>query len=118
MVFLDHVDWATGEPESASAGILINTFEIYDRISVVSPVGLGQMNFGQLLLFVLALVGGLFLIIQFVALVIGFVLARQITGAVHDLFTGTQHVRARRLRPPDSRCARAISSASSPNRST
>ena len=93
VVFLDHVDWATGEPESASAGILINTFEIYDRISVVSPVGFGQMNFGQLLLFVLALVGGLFLIIQFVALVIGFVLARQITGAVHDLFTGTQHVR-------------------------
>jgi sigma-B regulation protein RsbU (phosphoserine phosphatase) len=94
VVFLDHVDWATGEPESASVGILINTFEIYDRISVVSPAGLGQMNFGQLLLVVLALVGGLFLIIQFVALVIGFVLARQITGAVHDLFTGTQHVRA------------------------
>lgn len=94
VVFLDHVDWPSGEPESASAGILINTFEIYDRISVVSPVGLGQFNFGQLLLLVLALVGGLFLIIQFVALVIGFVLARQITGAVHDLFVGTQHVRA------------------------
>ena len=94
VVFLDHVDWATGEPESASAGIVINTFEVFDRISVVSPVGLGQYNFGQLLLFVLALVGGLFLIIQLVAVVIGFVLARQVTGAVHDLFTGTQHVRA------------------------
>ena len=43
----------------------------------------------------LAVVGVLFLIIQFVALVIGFVLARQITGAVHDLFTGTQHLRNR-----------------------
>jgi phosphoserine phosphatase RsbU/P len=94
VVFLDHVDWPSGEPESASVGILINTTEIYDRISVVSPAGFGQLNFGQLLLFVLALVGGLFLIIQLVALVIGFVLARQITGAVHDLFTGTQHVRA------------------------
>ena len=94
VVFLDHVDWATGEPESASVRILINTFDIYDRISVVSPAGFGQMNFGQLLLLVLALVGVLFLIIQFVALVIGFVLARQITGAVHDLFTGTLHVRA------------------------
>jgi sigma-B regulation protein RsbU (phosphoserine phosphatase) len=94
VVFLDHVDWATGEPESASVRILINTLEIYDRISVVSPAGLGQLNFGQLLLLVLAVVGGLFLIIQFVALVIGFVLARQITGAVHDLFTGTLHVRA------------------------
>lgn len=94
VVFLDHVDWATGEPESASVGILMNIWEIYDRISIVSPTGNGQMNFGQLLLLVLALVGGLFLLIQFVALVIGFVLARQITGAVHDLFTGTQHVRA------------------------
>ena len=93
VVFLQHVDWQTGEPETASASIQINTFEIYDRLSVVSPVGLGRVNFGQLLLLVLALVGGLFLIIQFVALVIGFVLARQITGAVHDLFTGTQHVR-------------------------
>jgi sigma-B regulation protein RsbU (phosphoserine phosphatase) len=94
VVFLDHVDWTTGEPESASVRILINTFEIYDRISVVSPVRVGEMTFGQLLLLVLAVVGGLFLIIQAVALMIGFVLARQITGAVHDLFTGTQHVRA------------------------
>jgi sigma-B regulation protein RsbU (phosphoserine phosphatase) len=95
VVFLDHIDWPTGEPQSASVGILLNTWEIYNRISVVSPTSFGAaMNFGQLLLLVLAVVGVLFLIIQFVALVIGFVLARQITGAVHDLFTGTQHVRA------------------------
>jgi phosphoserine phosphatase RsbU/P len=94
VLFLDHVDWPTGEPESASVGIVINMWEIYDRISVVSSTGIANVTFGQLLLIVLAVVGGLFLIIQFVALVIGFVLARQITGAVHDLFTGTQHVRA------------------------
>jgi sigma-B regulation protein RsbU (phosphoserine phosphatase) len=94
VVFFNHIDWQSGEPQGASVGILLNTLDIYDRISVVSPTGLGAMNFGQLLLFVLAVVGVLFLIIQFVALVIGFVLARQITGAVHDLFTGTQHVRA------------------------
>ena len=95
VVFLNHVDWPTGEPQNASVQILLNTWEIYNRISVVSPTGFGAgMNFGQLLLLVLAVVGVLFLIIQFVALVIGFVLARQITGAVHDLFTGTQHVRA------------------------
>ena len=94
VVFLDHVDWISGEPESASVRILINTWEIYDRLSVVSPNAIVGMNFGQLLLAVLAGVGGLFLIIQFVALAIGFVLARQVTGAVHDLFTGTQHVRA------------------------
>jgi sigma-B regulation protein RsbU (phosphoserine phosphatase) len=44
---------------------------------------------------VLAFIGILFLIIQMVALAIGFVLARQITGAVHDLFTGTEHLRNR-----------------------
>ncbi|MEO7158362.1 MAG: SpoIIE family protein phosphatase, partial [Vicinamibacterales bacterium] len=93
VVFLDHVDWTTGEPESASVRILIHTFEIYDRISVVSPLRVGEMTFGRLLLMVLGVVGVLFLIIQGVALAIGFVLARQITGAVHDLFTGTQHVR-------------------------
>ena len=94
VAFLDFSDWTTGEPESASVAILINVWEIYNRISVVSQAGVGSMNFGQLLLLVLAVIGTLFLIIQFVALVIGFVLARQITGAVHDLFTGTQHVRS------------------------
>jgi sigma-B regulation protein RsbU (phosphoserine phosphatase) len=93
VVFLDHVDWTTGESESASVRILIHTFEIYERISSVSPLRVGELSFGQVLLVVLAIVGVLFLIIQFVALAIGFVLARQITGAVHDLFTGTQHVR-------------------------
>ncbi|MEZ5285345.1 MAG: HAMP domain-containing protein [Vicinamibacterales bacterium] len=72
----------------------INAWTIYDRLSAPSA-SVGEMNFGQLLLGVLALVGGLFLIIQFVALVIGLLLARQITGAVHDLFTGTQHLRNR-----------------------
>jgi serine phosphatase RsbU (regulator of sigma subunit) len=43
----------------------------------------------------LAVVAALFLVIQFVALVLGLLLARQITGAVHDLFTGTQHLRNR-----------------------
>lgn len=94
VVFLDYHDWDTGDAASASVAIVINMWEIYNRISVVSQTGLGSMNFGQLLLAVLALIGTLFLIIQGVALVIGFVLARQVTGAVHDLFTGTLHLRA------------------------
>jgi serine phosphatase RsbU (regulator of sigma subunit) len=94
VVFLDHYDWASGDSSTVTVGIRINIFQIYDKISVVSGAGFAGMTFGQLLLAILAVVGGLFLIIQFVALVIGFVLARQITGAVHDLFTGTQHVRS------------------------
>jgi sigma-B regulation protein RsbU (phosphoserine phosphatase) len=37
-------------------------------------------------------IGGLFLIIEFVALVVGLALAKSITGSVHELFTGTEHV--------------------------
>ncbi|MGE3273963.1 MAG: PP2C family protein-serine/threonine phosphatase [Vicinamibacterales bacterium] len=95
VAFLDYFDWDSGASSNATVAIRMNMWEIYDRISTISSSRLGAMNFGQLLLAVLALVGALFLIIQFVALVIGFVLARQITGAVHDLFTGTQHLRNR-----------------------
>jgi serine phosphatase RsbU (regulator of sigma subunit) len=94
VVFLDNVDWPSGDVSYATVAIRINIWEIYNRVAVVSQTGLGNRNFSQLLLLVLAVVGTLFLIIQFVALVIGFVLAKQITGAVHDLFTGTQHLRA------------------------
>jgi sigma-B regulation protein RsbU (phosphoserine phosphatase) len=97
VAFLDYVDWETGESSNATAAIQINVWQIYDRISTISPVRLGEMTFGQLLLAVLAVVGVLFLIIQLVALIIGFALARQITGAVHDLFTGTQYLRNRDL---------------------
>ncbi len=97
VAFLDYVDWESGEGGNATAAIQINVWQIYDRISTISPVRLGELTFGQVLLMVLAVVGVMFLIIQFVALVIGFVLARQITGAVHDLFTGTQHLRNRDL---------------------
>ncbi len=93
VAFLDYTDWATGEASGATLAISINAWTIYDRLSA-SPAAAGE-NFGQILLAVLAVLGGLFLMIQFVALVIGLVLARQITGAVHDLFTGTQHLRNR-----------------------
>jgi sigma-B regulation protein RsbU (phosphoserine phosphatase) len=94
VAFLDYTDWGSGEQSGATLAMRINAWAIYDRLSAASA-SVGEMNFGQLLLTVLALVGGLFLIIQFVALVIGLLLARQITGAVHDLFTGTQHLRNR-----------------------
>ncbi|MCA1583973.1 MAG: SpoIIE family protein phosphatase [Acidobacteria bacterium] len=97
VVFLDYQDWEGGDTFNALVGIQINVWEIYDRISAVSSARMTSVNFGQLLLAVLALVGALFLVIQFVALMIGFALARQITGAVHDLFTGTEHLRNRQF---------------------
>ena len=41
----------------------------------------------------LLIVGGLFLIIEITAFVMGFALAKSITGSVHELFVGTEHVR-------------------------
>lgn len=93
VTLLDVHDWnsADGAKSAATVAMRLNLLEIYERISPLSSA----LQLGQLLLLVLAFIGVLFLTIQFVALVIGVVLARQITGAVHDLFTGTEHLRNR-----------------------
>jgi serine phosphatase RsbU (regulator of sigma subunit) len=94
VALLDYTDWPTGEAAGATLAMRINALAIYERLSP-APAAASEVNFGQVLLAVLAVVGALFLVIQFVAVAIGLVLARQITGAVHDLFTGTQHLRNR-----------------------
>ena len=45
------------------------------------------------ILFILVVVAVLFLIIEFVALVMGLALARSITSSIHELFMGTERVR-------------------------
>src|SRR5207302_8226896 len=65
--------------------------ELYDRISAAE--GSVGRTFGQGLLLVLLVIGALFLIIEFVALVAGLALAKSITGSVHELFRGTERVR-------------------------
>jgi serine phosphatase RsbU (regulator of sigma subunit) len=91
VAFLDVRHWQTGATNQATVAIRLNVTEVYDRIIALSS----SREIFRLLVLVLAFIGVLFLIIQFVALVIGIVLARQITGAVHDLFTGTEHLRNR-----------------------
>jgi phosphoserine phosphatase RsbU/P len=91
VAFLDVQHWETGAPNYATVAIALNLGEIYNRMMQVSA----GRQLGQLLLVVLAFIGVLFLTIQAVALIIGVLLARQITGAVHDLFTGTEHLRNR-----------------------
>jgi serine phosphatase RsbU (regulator of sigma subunit) len=91
VAFLDHTDWVTGAAFNATVALKLNLRETYDRLSAISS----NRQFSTYLLMVLAFIGILFLIIQLVAVAIGFALARQITGAVHDLFTGTEHLRNR-----------------------
>jgi serine phosphatase RsbU (regulator of sigma subunit) len=52
-----------------------------------------NVSFAQVILIGLAVLAGLFFLIQLVAYVMGFALARSITGAVHALFEGTEQVR-------------------------
>ena len=91
-VLVEHLDWASGKTGTVSVQLSLGLLEMYRRITFGSELG-GALN--SVLLLMLLAVGCLFLLIQGVALVIGLALARQITGAVHDLFTGTQHLRNR-----------------------
>ncbi len=92
VVLVEPLDWDTGRSGTVSVQLSLGLVEMYRRITYESALG-GAMS--NVLLLMLLAVGCLFLLIQGVALVIGLALARQITGAVHDLFTGTQHLRNR-----------------------
>ena len=93
VTFLDYRDWTSGE----SGTLLVSTqLSLQDILAhILAAQGLvGDRPFGQALLLVLLyVVGGLFLVIGVVALVVGFALTRSITGSVHELFTGTERVR-------------------------
>ena len=64
--------------------------QIYNRLR---PTQLGEGSLDRWVVFVLIVFGVLFLIIEFVALVMGLALAKSITGSVHELFVGTERVR-------------------------
>jgi sigma-B regulation protein RsbU (phosphoserine phosphatase) len=87
----EYRDWASGESGTLKVSMQLSVGELYDRIS--SAQGLVGRNFGQGLLLGIFIIGGLFLVIEFVALIAGLALARSITGSVHQLFTGTERVR-------------------------
>jgi len=95
VAFVEYRDWGSGQAGTASLQIALSVWDIYTRLSTISAAQFGALSFSQVLLLLLAVVGILFLVIQGVALILGLMLARQITGAVHDLFTGTQHLRNR-----------------------
>jgi phosphoserine phosphatase RsbU/P len=88
---LEYRDWTSGESGTLTVSTELRVAELYDRIS--SAQGLVGRKFGEGLLLALFIVGGLFLVIEVVALVTGLALARSITGSVHALFAGTERVR-------------------------
>jgi serine phosphatase RsbU (regulator of sigma subunit) len=93
MTFLDYIDWTSGRMGNVVIAIGLNVPDIYGRISATPLTQIGNYSVGQLLLILLIVVAALFLIIQTVAFWMGLSLARSITGAVHELATGTEHLR-------------------------
>ena len=87
----EFIDWNT----RASGHLFVNTDlkvrELYDRISAGPTLAKGDL--GQGLLLILFIIGGLFIVIEAMALTAGLALAKSITGSVHELFTGTELVR-------------------------
>ena len=92
VAFLDHVIWATGRTEALTMQITPGLAAVYRRLSEAQGLHSGSL-IGEILFGVLLTIAVLFLIIEAGALVMGLALARSITGAVHELFTGTERVR-------------------------
>jgi serine phosphatase RsbU (regulator of sigma subunit) len=88
---MEYYDWNTGSVGLLRMRSAISIPDLYDRISAAEG-RLGR-RFGQGLLVILFVIGALFLIIQVIAALAGFSLAKSITGSVHELFTGTERVR-------------------------
>src|SRR5690606_28065268 len=66
--------------------------ELWTRLSAAQSVSVSNLPVSQVFVIIIVLVAVLFLIIQGVALVMGLALARSITSAIHELFTGTERV--------------------------
>ena len=85
---VDLLDWTTGEYTQRDVNFRVDLAPIYDQV-----VRGGETNFSSVFFLVLMALGLMFLTIEAVALFMGFALAKSITGAVHELFTGTERVR-------------------------
>ena len=88
---MEYRDWDSGAVGTLTVTTGLSISELYDRISTAE--GKVGRVLGQGLLLVLFVIGALFLIIEFIALVAGLALAKSITGSVHELFAGTERVR-------------------------
>lgn len=88
-----HTDWESGIARQIAVRIRITPARFYERITPAELGGASNASFGGSLLLFVAIVGVLFLVIQLVAFGMGLGLARSITGAIHELFEGTERVR-------------------------
>ena len=83
---VDLLDWSTGRRGRGEVGFTVHPMVFYREVVEGGEYARGFV-WGLLLL------GVMFLTIEAAAMVMGFALAGSITGAVHELFTGTERVR-------------------------
>src|SRR5258708_5219161 len=88
---IEYRDWASGKIGTVNVRMLPNLPELYQRLST-SQAAVGRSVGGGLLI-TLFIIGVLFLVIEFMAAIAGFMLAKSITGSVPRLFMGTERVR-------------------------
>jgi serine phosphatase RsbU (regulator of sigma subunit)/energy-coupling factor transporter transmembrane protein EcfT len=93
VAILDYTQWATGEHDTAFVSFRMGLADIYARISETPLMLPGDYTLGETFVILLAVLGGLFLVIQLVTFGMGLALARSITGSVHELFAGTERLR-------------------------
>jgi methyl-accepting chemotaxis protein len=89
---LDHVNWTTGRIEALPLQVGLNIRAIAARVAAAQAVLAGR-SFADIITIILLVIAVLFLFIEIGALATGLALARSITGAVHELFAGTERVR-------------------------
>ena len=92
VAFVDATQWESGDVRTRSLPIHVPPSAFYARV-FGAPAEAGDVDVNDIFVFLLVGIGGLFLVIEAVALVMGTALARSITGSVHALFTGTGRVR-------------------------
>ena len=93
ITMLDANNWETGAVHRATISNTYSLRGLYEKLSAAQSAHVGSMSLGQAILVILTIVAILFLIIEFVALVMGLALARSITSSIHELFMGTERVR-------------------------
>ena len=86
VAFAERTDWETGETDLDPLAFEYRPWEMLRRLSP------GSLNAADLLVRLLAIVGVVFLVMYAVALLLGLLLARSITGSVHALSLGTERL--------------------------
>jgi serine phosphatase RsbU (regulator of sigma subunit) len=96
VAFVEKTDWASGERSALRWLPLVFRYQPLNVVRRLSPVSLrelGMRSVPEFLLYLLGVLAAAFVAVYALALVLGLLLARQITRGVHDLSLGTQRLR-------------------------